>query len=313
VVLKTTSWFILEEVPVTSEPAAQLRRLLAADEVVRAPGVFDGLSAHLARRAGFPAVYFTGAGASVAGFGLPDIGLVTATEMLERLRVVVEAAGVPVIADADTGYGNPMHVARTVRDYERAGAAAVQLEDQAFPKRCGHMAEKQVVDTEEFVASLRSALDARRERILIVARTDARGPLGLDEALARARRYGHEGADVVFVEAPQSPAEVERIAVEVDAPLVFNSVAGGVSPDLDDEVLARLGYRIVIHPGALLLAAADAMAGALHRLGAPPPTPLAGPGDLFEVVGQTGWRALDERYRAPTTQPSRPDRSPTWA
>ena len=221
---------------VLTDAPAQLRRLLAADELVRAPGVFDGLSAHLARRAGFPAVYFTGAGASVAGFGLPDIGLVTATEMLERLRVVVEAAGVPVIADADTGYGNPMHVARTVRDYERAGAAAVQLEDQTFPKRCGHMAEKQVVDTEQFVASLRSALDARREGTVIVARTDARGPLGLDEALARARRYESEGADVVFVEAPQSPAEVERIAATVGAPLLFNSVPGGMSPDVDDEV-----------------------------------------------------------------------------
>jgi 2-methylisocitrate lyase-like PEP mutase family enzyme len=304
-----------EEVDMTSEPTAQLRRLLAADELVRAPGVFDGLSAHLARRAGFPAVYFTGAGASVAGFGLPDIGLVTATEMLERLRVVVEAAGVPVIADADTGYGNPMHVARTVRDYERAGAAAVQLEDQAFPKRCGHMAEKQVVDTERFVASLRSALDARREGTVIVARTDARGPLGIDEALTRARRYEAEGADVVFVEAPQSPAEVERIAAEVGAPLVFNSVAGGLSPDVDDAVLSRLGYRIVIHPGALLFAAADAMATALHRLGAPPPPALTGPGDLFEVVGQAGWRALDERYQVSTGQPPAVPtrRSPTWA
>jgi 2-methylisocitrate lyase-like PEP mutase family enzyme len=281
-----------------SEPAAQLRRLLDADELVRAPGVFDGLSAHLARRAGFPAVYFTGAGASVAGFGLPDVGLVTATEMLERLRVVVEAAGVPVIADADTGYGNPMHVSRTVRDYERTGAAAVQLEDQAFPKRCGHMAEKQVVGTEQFVATLHAALDARREGTLIVARTDARGPLGIDEALARAQRYEVEGADVVFVEAPQSREEIERIAGAVGAPLLFNSVPGGLTPDVDDDVLVRLGYRIVIDPGALLLAAADAMGAALHRLGAPVPAPLTGPGDLFEVVGQSYWRALDERYRS---------------
>ncbi len=280
-----------------SEPVAQLRRLLDSDEVVRAPGVFDGLSAHLARRAGFPAVYFTGAGASVAGFGLPDVGLVTATEMLERLRVVVEASGVPVIADADTGYGNPMHVARTVRDYERTGAAAVQLEDQAFPKRCGHMAEKEVVDTEQFVATLRAALDARREGTLIVARTDARGPLGIDEALARAQRYEAEGADIVFVEAPQSREEIERVAGAVGAPLLFNSVQGGLTPDLDDDVLVRLGYRIVIHPGVLLFAAADAMGTALHRLGAPVPAPLTGPGDLFEVVGQSHWRALDQRYR----------------
>lgn len=274
-----------------------LRALLCGPDLVRAPGAFDGISAQLVRQAGFSAVYFTGAGAAASGFGLPDIGLVTATEMVDRLAVVVEASDLPVIADADTGYGNAMHVIRTVRHYEQAGAAAIQLEDQAFPKRCGHLTDKELIDADDFVRVLNAAQDARRHDTVIIARTDARGPEGLDEALKRAHRYAAAGADLIFVEAPESTAEIERIAAEIDAPLVFNVVPGGRTPPIDDADLQRLGYHLAIYPAATLLPATAAMAHALTRLGGrevPEPT---GPRGLFELVGLDEWTGLADRYR----------------
>jgi len=279
-----------------SSYSTALRDLLSTADLLRAPGAYDGISAHLVRKAGFSAVYFTGAGVAASGFGLPDIGLVTATEMVQRLAVVIEASDLPVIADADTGYGNPMHVARTVAAYERVGAAAIQLEDQAFPKRCGHLADKDLVPTDDFVKVLHAAQDARRSDTVLIARTDARGPEGLDAALDRARRYSAAGADLIFVEAPESPAEVERIATEIDAPLVFNVVPGGRTPPIDDYELTRLGYRLAIYPAATLLPATTAMADALSRLGdrtVPEPT---GPRELFELVGLTKWNELSDRY-----------------
>jgi 2-methylisocitrate lyase-like PEP mutase family enzyme len=172
---------------------AELRRLLKGPGLSCAPGVYDGVSAHLVRQAGFPLAYFTGGAVAASGFGVPDIGLVTASQMAERLEVVVEASALPVIADADTGYGNAMHVVRTVRQYERAGAAAIQLEDQTFPKRCGHLAHKHVTSVEEYVGKLRAALDARTRDTVIIARTDAAAVLGIDEAIARGQRYAAEG------------------------------------------------------------------------------------------------------------------------
>lgn len=274
-----------------------LRELLHGPDLVRVPGAFDGLSAHLVRRAGFPAVYLTGAGVAASGFGLPDIGLVTATEMVERLAMVVEASDLPVIADADTGYGNPMHVARTVRHYEQAGAAAIQLEDQAFPKRCGHLLDKEVVDTEQFVKVLHAAQDARRLDTVLIARTDARGPHGLDAALDRGRRYSEAGADLIFVEAPESTAEIERIAAEIDAPLVFNVVPGGRTPPVDDGVLQKLGYRLAIYPAATVIPAAAGMVDALTRLGGRPVDEPSGPRGLFELVGLDEWTELADRHR----------------
>lgn len=274
-----------------------LRELLHGPDLVRVPGAFDGLSAHLVRRAGIPAVYLTGAGVAASGFGLPDIGLVTATEMVERLAMVVEASDLPVIADADTGYGNPMHVARTVRHYEQAGAAAIQLEDQAFPKRCGHLLDKEVVDTEQFVKVLHAAQDARRLDTVLIARTDARGPHGLDAALDRGRRYSEAGADLIFVEAPESTAEIERIAAEIDAPLVFNVVPGGRTPPVDDGVLQKLGYRLAIYPAATVIPAAAGMVDALTRLGGRPVDEPSGPRGLFELVGLDEWTELADRHR----------------
>src|SRR5882757_9868074 len=190
----------------TSSARKALRGLLERGELIVAPGVFDGISAQLAKRTGHTAAYLTGAGVAASGFGLPDIGLVTASEMAERARMLVDVLGeVPLIADADTGYGAPLNVVRTVRQYDAAGVAAIQLEDQAFPKRCGHLPDKHVVDAEVFEQTLAAALD-------------------------RANRYAAAGADVIFAEAPQGTDEVERIAREVDAPLLINLVLGGMTP-----------------------------------------------------------------------------------
>jgi 2-methylisocitrate lyase-like PEP mutase family enzyme len=287
----------MEPIP-AANAAAQLRKLLAAPVLVRAPGVFDGLSAHLVRAAGFGAAYLTGAGVAVSGYGVPDIGLVTASEMADRAAMIVEASGLPVIADADTGYGNALNVTRTVHSYERAGVAAIQLEDQVFPKRCGHLAGKEVIRPAEFTGKLRAALDARRAETVIIARTDARAPAGIEEAIDRANQYAAAGADVIFVEAPQTRAEIERIAAEVKAPLLFNVVPGGRSPEISDHDLELLGFRLAIYPGALLGPVASAMAETLARMGGRDPgeTTAAGPAGIFGLVGLADWLRLSERY-----------------
>ena len=281
--------------------AGRLRALLAGDGLIIAPGVFDGISAALVGRLGFSAGYLTGAGVAASAYGLPDIGLVTATEMAERARVIAAIlGGVPLIADADTGYGAPLNVIRTVRELERAGVAAIQLEDQAFPKRCGHLPDKELVDEREFLAKLAAALDARTDPdLVVIARTDARAPLGLDLAIERANRYAAAGADVVFVEAPRSIEEIERIAAEIDAPLLINMVQGGLTPDTPAERLAELGYRIAIHPGTPLGNAAAAMVAGLAQLSGRDPRQLAprGPEGFFELLGLSEWAALGETYR----------------
>jgi 2-methylisocitrate lyase-like PEP mutase family enzyme len=266
-------------------PGGRLRDLLADGQLIVAPGVFDGISAHLVGRMGFRAAYLTGAGTAASGFGLPDIGLVTGSEMAERAAMMAEAVGdLPLIADADTGYGAPINVVRTVRAYEKAGVAAIQLEDQTFPKRCGHLPDKEVISQAEFVAKLSAALDTRTDA-LIVARTDARAVLGLDAAIDRANAYAQAGADVIFVEAPRTPAEVERIAKEVDAPLLINLVPEGLTPDGGPEYLQDLGYAIAIHPVDLFAAAAHAMIAALTELGGTPPGEVGrSPRALFELA-----------------------------
>ena len=283
-----------------ASPGARLRALLATGELIVAPGVFDGISAHLVRRMGFKAAYLTGAGAAASGFGLPDIGLVSGSEMAERAGVIAEAVGdLPLIADADTGYGAAINVVRTVRAYERAGVAAIQLEDQTFPKRCGHLPDKEVISQAEFCAKLGAAVDARTDA-LIVARTDARAVLGLDQAIDRANAYTQAGADVIFVEAPRTAAEVERIAKEVDAPLLINLVLDGLTPDGGPEYLQDLGYAIAIHPVDLFAAAAHAMIAALEQLGGTPLGPVGrSPKALFELVGLNEWQALGDAF---TTQ-----------
>jgi 2-methylisocitrate lyase-like PEP mutase family enzyme len=284
-------------------PARQrLKDLLDKRELIIAPGVFDGISAQLTKRTGHVAAYMTGAGVAASGFGLPDIGLVTATEMADRVRVITDALGdVPLIADADTGYGATMNVVRTVRSYDAAGVAAIQLEDQVFPKKCGHLPDKQVVDAAVFEQTLAAAVDARSDdNLLVVARTDARAPLGLDAAIERANRYAQAGADVIFVEAPQDSAEIERIAAEVEAPLLINLVQGGLTPLESASRLQELGYAIAIHPSNLLAHATLGMLQSLCELnGSDISAHLpSSPADFFNLVGMAEWLGLDTKYAA---------------
>jgi 2-methylisocitrate lyase-like PEP mutase family enzyme len=284
-----------------SEARRRLRACIAAGELVVAPGIFDGLSAALVHRLGFRAAYMTGAGVAASGFGLPDIGLLTQTEMTDRARVLAKSLGnTPMIADADTGYGAALNVVRTVREYEAAGVAAIQLEDQVFPKKCGHLPDKELIDIEEFVAQLTAALDARTDPdLVIIARTDARAPLGLDAAIERANAFAAAGADVIFVEAPQGADEVEQIAKQVAAPLLINLVIGGLTPLESSSRLQDLGYAIAIHPSLALGAAAYSMLTSLADLADADPAPLlpSGPADFFNLVGLAEWSALGERYR----------------
>jgi 2-methylisocitrate lyase-like PEP mutase family enzyme len=286
----------------TASARLALRALLDREELIVAPGVFDGISAQLAKRTRHVAAYLTGAGVAASGFGLPDIGLVTATEMAERARMLVDVLGeVPLIADADTGYGAPLNVVRTVRQYDAAGVAAIQLEDQAFPKRCGHLPDKQVVDAAVFEQTLAAALDTRSDDdLLVVARTDARAPLGLDAAIERANRYAAAGADVIFVEAPQGIDEVERIAREVDGPLLINLVQGGMTPIESAAQLQELGYAIAIHPSDPLGRATFAMLEGLCALNGTNATDFlpTTPADFFNLVGMAEWFALDTKLAA---------------
>jgi 2-methylisocitrate lyase-like PEP mutase family enzyme len=283
-----------------ASPGARLRAELDRGGLIVAPGIFDGVSAHLVRRMGFRAGYLTGAGIAASGFALPDVGLVGMAEMVERVTMATGVLGeIPLIADADTGYGPPASVARTVRAYERAGAAAIQLEDQAFPKRCGHLAGKRIVRTDAFLAQLGAALDARRDA-LIIARTDARAVSGLDEAIERANAYAAAGADVIFIEAPRSVEEMTRIGQEVAAPKLINIVAGGLTPVLDHDALAALGFAIAIYPTTALLAATDAIATALAGLaGSDACLPTATMEDFFKLVGLDDWFDIGDRWPVP--------------
>ncbi len=270
---------------------------------VLAPGCYDALGARLVEEAGFPAVYMTGFGTSAGLLGRPDVGLVSMAEMADNARRIVEAVGLPVIADADTGYGNPINVLRTVREYERAGVAGLHIEDQVAPKKCGHMEGKHVVPVEEMVEKVRAAVDARvSSDLLIIARTDARAVEGLDAAIERAARYREAGADVLFIEAPQSEEEIRAIAAAFPAvPLLFNYAEGGKTPAIERDLLAELGFAIVIFPIATLLAATKAMRAVLARIhvdGTPinvlPDLPRFG--EFLDFIGLPEIRELEQRY-----------------
>ena len=247
---------------------SRLRALLAEPEPIVAPGAYDCLSARMIEAAGFRAVYMTGFGTAASYLGQPDVGLLGMSEMVDQARRIVQAVHIPVIADADTGYGNPINVMRTVRAYEDAGVAALHLEDQVAPKKCGHMGGKQVIPPEDMIAKIKAAVAARRSaEFTIIARTDARAIEGLDSALERARSYKDAGADAIFVEAPESEPEVERIAATLrGVPLVFNWVDGGKTPPMARDRLRELGFRIIIFPISPLLAAAHALGELLQTL-----------------------------------------------
>jgi 2,3-dimethylmalate lyase len=231
-----------------------LRQLLRQPGIIVAPGAYDCLTAKLIEREGFPVVYMTGAGTAVTRVGKPDLGLASLTEMLANASAIASTIRVPLIADADTGYGGALNVYRTVQEYEKAGVAALHIEDQAFPKRCGHLDGKEVVPLAEMVVKLRAACDARTdEDLMIIARTDALAVTGLDDTLRRCAAYAEAGADVLFVEALRTQEEIDRVRREVDVPLLYNFVEHGKSPLIPVAQLEALGFKIVIFPGSLML------------------------------------------------------------
>ena len=281
-----------------------LRELIDRHAPVLAPGCYDALSARLVEEAGFPAVYMTGFGSSAGHLGRPDVGLMTMSDMVDNARRIVNAVGIPVIADADTGYGNPINVIRTVQEYERAGVAAIHIEDQIAPKKCGHMEGKQVIPADEMAAKLRAAVDARRSAdFLLIARTDARAVEGIEAALQRDRLYREAGADILFVEAPESEAEIRAVAAAFpDVPLLFNYAEGGKTPAVEHDLLAELGFAIVIFPISTLLAATKAMRRVLAQIredGSPVRALADMPRfeDFLDFIGLPEIRELEQQYK----------------
>ena len=287
--------------------AAALRSTLSDGRSRLVVSAYDALTARVAEAAGFEILHVTGFGSAAAITGGPDIGLVTMTEMVETTRRVCDAVERPVIADADCGYGNPLNVMRTVRALEAAGAAGLHLEDQVTPKRCGHMAGKAVIPTAEMVAKVAAAVDARRdEDFVIIARTDARAPEGLDAALERAHAYSAAGADVLFVEAPESVEEIQRIATEVPGPQLFNWAYEGRTPHVSRRLLEELGFAWILFAD-VALAVHRAAAGFYERL-AEIDSPdelrdlLTGFDAFNEFVRLGEWRRSERRYAAPTDE-----------
>jgi 2-methylisocitrate lyase-like PEP mutase family enzyme len=284
-------------------PAQRLRDLFARQEFLPMPGCFDGLSAKLVAAAGFKVGFMSGFAVSGARLGLPDTGLISVSEMLDTLRSCVNAAGdMPIVGDGDTGYGNALNVQRTVVDYARAGAAAVMIEDQVSPKKCGHTRGKAVISREEARLKIRAAVEARTNNdILILARTDARATHGFDEALERCRLFEAEGADITFLEAPESEDEMRRYCAAMKKPCMANMVHGGKTPILPGEQLGRLGYALAVYPIVGLSAAVTAMRTALEAIKPgsnvklPPMVDFA---ELQQIVGFPAYWEREARYKA---------------
>ena len=282
--------------------STKFRQLLEQPGIIMAPGAYDCLTAKLIETAGFPAVYMTGAGTSVARLGYPDLALATMTEMLDNASSIAATVDIPVIADADTGYGGVLNVRRTVRQYERSGVAALHLEDQDFPKRCGHLDDKRVIPVADMVQKIHAAVDARTDDdFTIIVRTDALAVTGWDDSMRRCEEYVKAGADALFVEALRTPEEVERAGRELDVPLLYNYVETGKSPLLPAQELERLGFKIVIFPASTLLSAAQAIRQTLAALKQHGTTAhllenMTSLQDCFEAVGLSEMLADDARF-----------------
>ena len=281
--------------------AARFRDLLRRDGMVVAPGAYDCITARLIERAGFDAVYMTGAG-TAATLGYPDFGLVTMSEMVANAGRIAAAVAVPVIADADTGYGNELNVVRTVRAYEAAGVAGIHIEDQGFPKKCGHLDDKEIVPREDWLAKIRAAAAARRDPdFLVIARTDARAVAGFDEAVGRANAAFAAGADMAFVEAPQTMEELAAVPRRVEGPCLLNVVRGGKTPDIDLGEAERMGYKLAIVPGMLIknvVGICEQMLAELARSRRhPPPVREMAVREVFQLMGADDWDALRTRFR----------------
>ena len=276
-------------------------RQMMAEKLVAAPGVYNALSAKMAEAAGFEAVYLTGFGTAAVNHAYPDIGLITMSEMLHVIRAVTGAIKIPLIADGDTGYGNPINVRRAVMEYENAGAAAIHLEDQVWPKRCGHMEGKQVIPTEDMTAKIRAALDSRRNPdFIVIARTDALAVEGFDSAINRLHAYAEAGADVVFMDGQASPKHVFDMPGNFKKPAMINM--GPLTPDMSIQELENIGYRLAVFPAACLGPAFQAVSSALetfYRTGRQPD--LGSYISVFKsfnrFVGLDELRALEEEYK----------------
>jgi carboxyvinyl-carboxyphosphonate phosphorylmutase len=244
----------------TKNKSSLRQQIRSRDSIIVMPGVFDALTARIAQHVGFDAMFQTGYGSAASLLGMPDFGFLNAGETVDNARRIIRAVDRPVIVDADTGYGNPLSVWRLVRDLESMGASGIFLEDQVWPKRCGHMKGKSVIPMDEFILKLKAALDARKSQdFIIVARTDARASLGLVEAIIRGKTYFKAGADVIFIEAPTSTKELSKIANEIDAPLVANMIEEGVTPTLSAQQLFSMGYNVALFPLSALYAATFAV------------------------------------------------------
>ena len=280
----------------------RLRRLLEAPELLIAPGVAECVGARLVAEQGFDALYMTGAGTTASRLGMPDVGLLGVTEMADNAGRIADAAGLPLIADADTGYGGPINVRRTVRCYERAGVAGVHMEDQDWPKRCGHLAGKSLIPTEEMCAKVRAAVDARSDPdFIVIARTDAIAVEGFEAALGRAKAYEEAGADVLFVEAPTTMEQVEAIPRAFARPSLYNMAMSGKTPVLPASEIEALGFGVVIYPGLSLSAAIPAIRRTLAELRETggieaSSAEMASFRDFFELMGLEAVQGLESRY-----------------
>lgn len=286
----------------TERTTTRLRKLMAGPGLLPVPGVCDALFARIVAQSDFQAVYMTGAGTTAVRLGMPDVGLLTMTEMVDNAARIVDASGLPLIADADNGYGGPLNVRRTIQSYERAGTAAVHIEDQAFPKRCGHLAGKQLISASDMVAKVKAAVDARTDPdFVVIARTDAIAVEGFDRAMDRAARYREAGADVLFVEAPTSMEQLQAIPRNLKAPQLYNMASSGKTPFLDMKRIEELGFKIVIYPNWMLLGAIRAAQGVLAHLRetgsvAGLGNSVAGFQEFFDLLGMQEVKQLEERY-----------------
>jgi len=284
----------------------RLRELLAQPQILVAPGAHDALSAKIVAKAGFDAVYFTGYGQAASHLGGPDVGLMTMTEMVMRARNFAAAVDVPVIADGDTGFGNVINVMRTVQEYEAAGVAAIQLEDQVAPKKCGHMTGRQVVPLEEMIGKIKAAVSARKDPdFVIIARTDARTNLGIEEALRRGKAFAEAGADVLFIESPESLEEMKLITSSFDIPVLANMVEGGRTPLMTAQDLQELGYGLVIFPTSSTYITAQAVTRVMQELKASGTTKALLdemiPFQQFnELVGLPAVREIEDKFLLPS-------------
>lgn len=284
----------------TPQSTSRLAEIFAERRATLVPGAFNALSARVIADLGYEAVYVTGAGVTNGLLGVPDIGLITVTELAGTVAAIRDAVDLPLIVDADTGFGNAVNTVRTVRTLERAGADAIQIEDQVFPKKCGHFSGKDVVGVGEIVSKIKAAVDTR-DRLLVVARTDARAIRGMDDAIERAQRFVEAGADAVFIEAPRTPDELRRIAREVDAPHFANMVIGGLTPVLPRSELEEYGFSVVLYANAALQAALTGMQAVLTRLKEEGRLEEAGGmmatfAERQRIVGKPHFDALERKY-----------------